>query len=66
MRTEINKIVFYQRSQVNNSREKHIIQECIIWDNVENLMRIKVSKKIFFNSKFHHPPEFYQLMIIIY
>ena len=29
-------------------------------------MRIKVSKNIFIDSTFHHPPEFYQLMIIMY
>ena len=29
-------------------------------------MRIKVSKNIFIDSTFHHPLEFYQLMIIMY
>ena len=29
-------------------------------------MRIKVSKNIFIDPTFHHPPEFYQLMIIMY
>ena len=29
-------------------------------------MRIKVSKNIFIDATFHHPPDFYQLLIIMY
>ena len=37
----------------------------IIWGNSENIMRLKVSKNIFINGIFHHPPGYYQLLIII-
>ena len=50
----------------DSSREKQKTHEYIIWANAENLMRIKVSKNIFVDSTFHHPPGFYQLMIIMY
>ena len=49
-----------------SSREKQLSHEYIIWGNAENIMRIKVSKHIFIDSTFHHPPDFYQLMIIMY
>ena len=50
----------------DSSREKQKTHEYIIWANAEILMRIKVSKNIFIDSTFHHPPGFYQLMIIMY
>ena len=49
-----------------SSREKQIYHEYIIWGNAENIMRIKVSKHIFIDATFHHPPDFYQLLIIMY
>jgi len=49
-----------------SSRKKQIYHEYIIWENAENIMRIKVSKHIFIDAAFHHPPEFYQLLIIMY
>ena len=38
--------------------DKQKTHEYIIWANAENLMRIKISKNIFIESTFHHPPEF--------
>ena len=48
------------------SKEKNICHEYIIWGNAENIMRIKASKNLFLDSTFHHPPDFYQLLIIMY
>lgn len=50
----------------NNSKIKISSLEYIIWANSENLKRIKVSKNLFVDGTFHHPPEFYQLLIIMY
>ena len=38
--------------------------EYLIWANSENIL--KVSKNLFIDATFHHPKEFYQLLIIMY
>ena len=40
--------------------------EYIIWINSENLKRIRKSKHIFIDGTFHHPPDFKQMIIIMY
>ena len=45
-------------------RKNHL--EYVIWANSENILRLKVSKNLFIDATFHHPKEFYQLLIIMY
>ena len=49
-------------------RDKHLffIIEFTIWQNDENIQRIRISKNWFIDSTFHRPKEFEQLLIIIY
>ena len=47
-------------------KKKNKFNEFIIWCNDENLNRIRKSKNIFIDGTFHHPPGFYQLIIIMY
>jgi len=48
----------------NNKKKSNY--EYIIWGNSENIMRLRVSKNIFIDCTYHHPPGFYQLLIIMY
>ena len=50
---------------VKNKKEPQKI-EYIIWGNEENIRRLRISNHLFIDSTFHHPPEFKQLMIIMY
>ena len=45
---------------------KQEIIEYIIWANAENINRIRVSKNIFIDGTFHHPPGYTQMLIIMY
>ena len=40
--------------------------EYIIWGNNENIIRMRQSKNYFIDGTFHHPPDFTQLLIIMY
>ena len=40
--------------------------EYIIWASDENIERIRISKNIFIDCTFHTPPDFKQLMILMY
>ena len=40
--------------------------EYIIWGNNENILRMRQSKNYFIDGTFHHPPDFTQLLIIMY
>jgi len=40
--------------------------EYIIWANAENINRIRVSKNIFIDGTFHHPPGYTQMLIFMY
>lgn len=40
--------------------------EYIIWGNNENISRMRQSKNFFIDGTFHHPPEFKQLLLIMY
>ena len=48
-----------------SNRDKQLKHEYIIWGNYINIMRIKVSKYIFLDARFQHPPEFYQMLILM-
>ena len=50
----------------NDSKSKINSLEYIIWGNAENIMRLKVTKNLFIDGTFHHPPGYYQLLIIMY
>ena len=52
--------------QESESNNKNNFLEYIIWGNAENIMRIKASKNLFIDGTFHHPPDFYQMLIIMY
>ena len=43
-----------------------LINEFIIWANEENIKRIRKAKYFYIDGTFHHPPEFKQLLIIMY
>ena len=47
-------------------QKKPILLEYIIWGNDENISRLRLSKNYFIDGTFHHPPEFKQLLIIMY
>ena len=49
-----------------NTKKKLIKNEYIIWSNSENIMRIAKSKIWFIDGTFHHPPDFEQLLILMY
>ena len=51
----------FEENKTNNNN-----YEYIIWGNSENIMRLRVSKNIFIDGTFHHPPGYYQLLIIMY
>ena len=38
----------------------------IIWFNNENLKRIRKSHHLYIDVKFHHPPDYKQILIIMY
>ena len=64
-----NRLLLREYRNINleiNINTKHKILEYIIWGNGENIMRLKVSKNLFIDATFHHPPEFQQLLIIMY
>ena len=50
---------------VKNKTEPQKI-EYIIWGNEENIRRLRILNHLFIDFTFHHPPEFKQLMILIY
>ena len=50
----------------NEDNKKLNYLEYIIWGNAENIMRIKATKNLFIDGTFHHPPGFYQMLIIMY
>ena len=43
-----------------------LINEFIIWTIEENIKRIRKAKYFYIDGTFHHPPEFKQLLIIMY
>ena len=47
-------------------KKKPVLLEYIIWGNDENIERIRISKNFFIDCTFHTPPEFKQLMILMY
>ena len=49
---------------LEENNKKNNNYEYIIWGNSENIMRLRVSKNIFIDGIYHHPPGFYQLLII--
>ena len=49
-----------------DNKEKNKYLEYIILGNSESIMRLKVSKNLFIDGTFHHPPGYYQLLIIMY
>ena len=50
----------------SESKSTNKFLEYIIWGNSENILRLKESKHIFIDGTFHHPPDFYQMLIIMY
>ena len=48
------------------NKKKPVLLEYIIWGNDENIERIRISKNFFIDCTFHTPPEFQQLMILMY
>ena len=48
------------------NKKKPVLLEYIIWCNDENIERIRISKNFFIDCTFHTPPEFTQLMILMY
>ena len=50
----------------SESKSTNKYLEYIFWGNSENIMRLKASKHIFIDGTFHHPPDFYQMLIIMY
>ena len=40
-----------------SNNTKHKSYEYIIWSNGENIKRLRVSKNLFVDSTFHHPPD---------
>ena len=40
--------------------------EYAMWANDENIIRIRKSKNYFIDATFHHPPEFKQMLILMY
>ena len=48
------------------NKKKTVLLEYIIWCNDENIERIRISKNFFIDCTFHTPPEFTQLMILMY
>ena len=74
--TVLNNIYDYNNNQIlreyrtlylqldNKTKPKKL--EYIIWINNENLNRIRKSKYIFIDFTFHHPPDFVELLIIMY
>ena len=51
-------------SEGGNSKADII--EYIIWSNDENIRRIRKSNHYYIDATFHHPPDFKQLLIIMY
>ena len=49
-----------------SNNTKHKSSKYIIWCNGENIKRLRVSKNLFVDSTFHHPPEYHQLLVIMY
>lgn len=52
--------------ELGNRKLRQNYLEYVIWANSENILRLKVSKNLFIDGTFHHPKEFYQLLIIMY
>ena len=46
--------------------KKSVLLENIIWANDENLERIRITKNFFIDCTFYTPPDFKQLMILMY
>ena len=64
-----NRLIFREFRSINvetTSKKKPILLEYIIWGNDENISRLRLSKNYFIDGTFHHPPEFKQLLIIMY
>ena len=64
-----NRVILREYRTLNlNIKNKKTSQpiEYIIWANDENLKRIRISNHLFIDATFHHPPEFSQLLIIMY
>ena len=51
---------------IKDVKIKPSLLEYIIWSNEENIKRIRKAKHYFIDSTFHHPPEFKQLLIVMY
>ena len=47
-------------------KKKPVLLNYIIWGNDENISRMRISENYFVDGTFHHPPEFKQLIIIMY
>jgi len=47
-------------------KKKGMFLDYIIWANDENINRIQKAEHIFIDGKFHHPPDYKQLLIIMY
>ena len=57
----------YRLIPLENANNKNLnYLEYIIWGNAENIMRIKATKNLFVDGTFHHPPGYYQMIIIMY
>ena len=64
-----NRLIFREFRSINvetTSKKKPKLLEYIIWGNDENISRLRLSKNYFIDGTFHHPPEFKQLLIIMY
>ena len=48
------------------NKKESILLSYIIWGNDENIRRIRISKNIFIDGTFHHPPEYKQMLILMY
>ena len=50
----------------SESKSTNKYLEYIIWGNSGNKMRLKATKHICIDETFHHSPDFYQMLIIMY
>ena len=51
---------------IENNKLSTVDYEYIIWGNNENISRMRQSRHFFIDGTFHHPPEFTQLLLIMY
>ena len=47
-------------------KKNPVLLDYIIWGNDENISRMRVSKNLFIDATFHHPPEYKELLIFMY